>query len=330
MMELVSVVVPIYNVEQYLDRCILSILSQTYENLEIILVDDGSPDNCGKICDQYASKDQRVRVIHKENGGLSDARNAGVKIATGKYLLFIDSDDFVAEDLVQKTVESAELNHSDIVLFDYQRLESNDTIEVCSISGIPENQSFSLKDYPEVLFKSISAWNKLFLREFYMNSEIQFPVGYYYEDLGSSPKYLFAAKRITYVKEPFYNYVIREGSIMSAAKEEKNYHDRCKMIETVNDYYRQKEAYNKYKKELEYLALFHAYFIPAKEILFRKGDRAYIDKFRDFVREQYPEYVHNPYLNSMSQKEKLQFYMIDHKQYWVVNLLSWIRQTLKK
>lgn len=330
MMELVSVVVPIYNVEQYLDRCIQSIQSQTYENLEIVLVDDGSPDNCGKICDQYASKDQRIRVIHKENGGLSDARNAGVKIVTGKYLLFIDSDDFVAEDLVQKTVESAELNHSDIVLFDYQRLESNDTIEVCSISGIPENQSFSLEDYPEVLFKSISAWNKLFSREFYMNSEIQFPVGYYYEDLGSSPKYLFAAKRITYVKEPFYNYVIREGSIMSAAKEEKNYHDRCKMIEAVKAYYRQKEAYDKYIKELEFLTLFHAYFIPAKEILFRKGDKSYIDKFKDFVRKQYPQYSHNKYLKDMSKKEKLQFYMIDHKQYWVVDLMSWARKMISR
>lgn len=328
MMELVSVVVPIYNVEQYLDRCIQSIQSQTYENLEIILVDDGSPDNCGKICDQYASKDQRVRVIHKKNGGLSDARNAGVKIATGKYLLFIDSDDFVAEDLVQKTVESAEEYHSDIVLFDYKRLESDGAVEICSMINIPENQGFYMKDFPQILFKAISACNKLFRKDFLEKSKIEFPVGYYYEDLGSSPKYLLVAERISYVKEPFYNYVIHEGSIMSATKEEKSYYDRCKMIERVISFYQQKQEYGKYFEELEFLALFHAYFIPAKEILFRKGDRAYIDKFRDFVREWYPEYSRNKYLKDMSKKEKLQFYMIDHKHYWGVNFMSWARKLI--
>ena len=117
---------------------------------------------------------------------------------------------------------------------------------------------------------------------------------------------------------------------MSATKEEKSYHDRCKMIENVREYYRQAGAYDKYSKELEYLALFHAYFIPAKEILFRKGDRNYIAKFRNFVKQKYPEYTKNCYLSSMSEKEKLQFYMIDHSLYWVVNLLSWARQTLKK
>ena len=124
--------------------------------------------------------------------------------------------------------------------------------------------------------------------------------------------------------------MIREGSIMSIAKEEKNYHDRCEMIKTVNNYYRQKKVYNKYLKELEYLALFHAYFIPAKEILFRKGNSEYIDKFRNFVRQQYPEYMNNEYLSNMSKKEKLQFWMIDHKQYWVVQLLSKARQLVSR
>ena len=97
-MELVSIVVPIYNVEKYLDKCVESICAQTYAKLEIILVDDGSPDHCGQMCDVYAKKDSRIKVIHKKNGGLRDARNEGVKQATGKYLLFVDSDDYVAKD----------------------------------------------------------------------------------------------------------------------------------------------------------------------------------------------------------------------------------------
>ena len=122
-MELVSIVVPIYKVEQYLERCVQSICNQTYPKLEIILVDDGSPDQCGELCEMYAKKDERIRVVHKENGGLSDARNEGVKYATGKYILFVDSDDYIAEDLVEKTVEVAETQNCDIVLFDYYYVE---------------------------------------------------------------------------------------------------------------------------------------------------------------------------------------------------------------
>ena len=101
MRDLITVVVPVYKVEKYIDRCVTSIINQSYKNLEIILVDDGSPDNCGKICDDYARKDERIKVIHKENGGLSDARNAGINIAKGKYITFIDSDDYIKYDYVE-------------------------------------------------------------------------------------------------------------------------------------------------------------------------------------------------------------------------------------
>ena len=115
-MELVSVVVPVYKVEQYLERCVKSICEQTYQELEIILVNDGSPDRCGEMCEELAQKDNRIQVLHKQNGGLSDARNAGVKLATGKYLLFVDSDDYIAKDLVEKTVTEAEKMACDMVL----------------------------------------------------------------------------------------------------------------------------------------------------------------------------------------------------------------------
>lgn len=328
-MELVSVVVPIYNVEEYLDRCVQSIRKQTYKKLEIILVDDGSPDLCGKMCDEYTQQDQRIKVIHKKNGGLSDARNVGAEAATGKYLLFVDSDDYIEPELVRKTVEAAEKYQSDIVLFDYKRLEPDGSIEVCSIQGVPEKQTFCLDEYPQVMIESISAWNKLFSRTFFVESQIRFPIGYYYEDLGSSPKYFLESKRLSYVQEAFYNYVIRDGSIMSETKEEKSYHDRCMMADGVIKYYQEKNAYQKYKSELEYLLLFHVYFIPAKEILFRKGDRKYIQKFRDFVRNQDSDYTKNKYIKNMSKKEKIQFYMIDHGQYWVVNFLSWLRKSIR-
>ena len=99
--DLISIVIPVYKVEKYLEKCVESVINQTYKNLEILLVNDGSPDNCPKICDEYAQKDNRIKVIHKENGGLSDARNAGIDVATGKYITFIDSDDYISNDYVE-------------------------------------------------------------------------------------------------------------------------------------------------------------------------------------------------------------------------------------
>ena len=122
-MVLVSIVVPIYKVEPYLEKCVESIRNQTYKNLEIILVDDGSPDKCGAMCDEYAEADPRIRVIHKQNGGLSDARNAGVERASGEYLLFVDSDDYIDRELVEKAVMTAQESRCDIVLFDYYCVE---------------------------------------------------------------------------------------------------------------------------------------------------------------------------------------------------------------
>ena len=106
-MDLISVIVPVYKVEPYLDKCVRSIVEQTYQNLEIILVDDGSPDNCGAICDAWAEKDSRIKVIHKENGGLSDARNAGMDVATGQWIAFVDSDDWIAEEMYESLLNAA-------------------------------------------------------------------------------------------------------------------------------------------------------------------------------------------------------------------------------
>ena len=119
---LISVIVPIYNVEQYLENCINSILNQTYRNLEVILVDDGSPDNCGGICDLYSDKDPRIKVIHKQNGGLSDARNKGLDAATGEYLAFVDSDDTILPEMIDKLYQRIVIDQSDLAFCGYQQV----------------------------------------------------------------------------------------------------------------------------------------------------------------------------------------------------------------
>ena len=136
-MPVVSIIVPIYNVEAYIERCIQSLLDQTESAIEVILVDDGSTDRSGQLCDQYAETDQRIRVLHKKNGGLSDARNAGIAIARGEYLLFVDGDDYADKELAEKTVFCAKQNDADMVVFDYQE------IEMCS--GRKDTRSCSLQ-----------------------------------------------------------------------------------------------------------------------------------------------------------------------------------------
>ncbi len=129
MKDLITVVVPVYKVEKYIDRCVTSIINQTYKNLQIILVDDGSPDNCGKICDEYAKKDNRIEVIHKENGGLSDARNAGINIAKGKYIAFVDSDDYVANDYIEYMYKILKKENAKISICELQIVWKNTKIE---------------------------------------------------------------------------------------------------------------------------------------------------------------------------------------------------------
>lgn len=132
MSDLVSVIVPVYNVEKYLARCLDSIINQTYTNLEIILVDDGSKDSSGQICDEYAAKDQRIKVIHKQNGGLSSARNAGLDIASGSYIEFVDSDDWIDKDTVKENLELIINENSNVVFFNHYQV-FDDHIYECEL-----------------------------------------------------------------------------------------------------------------------------------------------------------------------------------------------------
>ena len=132
-MDKISIIIPVYNVETYIHKCIGSVLAQTYRNIEVILVDDGSPDNSGIICDEYAKKDKRVIVIHKKNGGLSDARNAGIDAATGDYIVFVDSDDYIAPDMIEKLYETQKRNNADITVCGYRWVEFRCTIIIESV-----------------------------------------------------------------------------------------------------------------------------------------------------------------------------------------------------
>lgn len=325
-MALVSIIVPVYKVEKYLEQCVQSLRKQTYSDIEILLVDDGSPDRCGQMCDAFALKDERIRVIHKENGGLGDARNVGISHANGKYLLFIDSDDWVHEDLVKITADTAETYHADIVMFDYVSVEKNSSRSDVFSMVLPVDRVLSAKTEPELIMSSCSAVNKLYRKEFWIKSGVSFPKGRYYEDLGTIPKLMALAERVVYKQEILYYYLMRDGSIMHSKDFSRNYKDRTFVLDGVLDFYQEHQLLEQYRSELEYLVFENAYFVPSKEIVLNDRKSIYLDKFRTYAYAKFPELADNVYIKRMSGKDKMLWKLLKCRLYGAMVLLSYARR----
>ena len=211
---LISVIVPVYKVEPYLDKCISSIVNQTYKNLEIILVDDGSPDNCPAMCDAWAKKDSRIRVIHKSNGGLSDARNAGMAVATGELMAFVDSDDWIAPDMYEYLYHRLAEDNSDIAACGVQMVWENKTPS-CMLTrdgNCVLNQEEAMRAIIEESWLKQPVWYKLYKTE--LVRDILFPVGKYHEDVFWSYQAVGRAKKVSVSVRIGYYYLQRGGSIM--------------------------------------------------------------------------------------------------------------------
>lgn len=212
----ISVIVPVYNVQAYLSRCLDSILAQTFRDIEIILVDDGSPDESGAICDEYAARDERVRVVHKKNGGLSDARNAGLDIAQGRWIGFVDSDDYIAPDMYEYLHSIAIREHAQIAMCDMYMFYDNGVVEEHpnDFYDVVDNVE-AAKIVLEAQVTSVTAVNKLYRSEVYEN--IRFPFGKTAEDAFVILDVLSKAERIVISNAQKYYYYRRAGSITMKA-----------------------------------------------------------------------------------------------------------------
>ena len=210
----ISVIVPVYKVESFLDRCVQSIVDQTYKNLEIILVDDGSPDNCPVLCDAWAEKDSRVKVVHKKNGGLSDARNAGMAMATGEFMGFVDSDDWIAPDMYQHLRDLLEADGSDIAACGVEMVwEDGTPSRMLTKAGCCVlNQEEAMRAIIEESWLKQPVWYKLYKTAFIR--DIPFPVGKYHEDVFWSYQAVAKAQKVSVSDKVCYYYAQRSGSIM--------------------------------------------------------------------------------------------------------------------
>ena len=212
---LISIIVPVYQVEPYLDRCVQSILDQTYAHTEIILVDDGSPDRCPQMCDQWAERDDRIRVIHKSNGGLSSARNAGLDICSGDYIGFVDSDDWIRPDMYRKMLEAMLAEKADICACRIVSCFPDREVILGGADYAAGGSMFMLERlYSDSLYP-VSAWNKLYRKELWVS--YRFPEGKICEDAFTTYLLLHKADRIVQIPDPLYCYRIRQGSIMTSS-----------------------------------------------------------------------------------------------------------------
>lgn len=217
--DLISIIIPVYKVEEYIDECVNSLINQTYKNIEIILVDDGSPDSCGDICEKYKEMDSRIVVLHKKNGGLSDARNAGMQIANGNYFVFVDSDDYVSNKYVEILYNALNKDNADIAVAEMIKFYDNDNPEEFIESEEPDVILYSSRDIMNLYFTDkaatmTSAWGKIYKRNLF--NEIQYPKGKLHEDEFTTYKLMHKAEKIAYVNIPLYFYRQRNNSIINS------------------------------------------------------------------------------------------------------------------
>ncbi|WP_370806224.1 glycosyltransferase family 2 protein [Eubacterium ventriosum] len=210
-MKTVSIIIPVYNIVHYIERCVDSVINQTFNNCEIIIVDDGSTDGGYEKCDNLAKKDKRIKILHKINGGISEARNRGIEIATGDYLFFLDGDDYIEKNTIETLVNLLEINKADVsVVF---KTDHNDRTEKIFI-GNGENAFIHLLDY-----SAIEMWGKLFKTELFKN--IRFPIGKQHEDMYTLPSVLLSSNKIVVFHKGYYHYEQRDKSIMGEIRKGK-------------------------------------------------------------------------------------------------------------
>ena len=275
--DLISIIIPVYKVEKYLEKCIESVLKQTYTNLQIILVDDGSPDNCGKICDEYAKRDSRIDVIHKVNGGLSEARNVGISKAKGRYIGFVDSDDYIKENMYEILLNLIKKYDADVSICNlYDVIDESEYIRNKE-NGIREYSRLDI--LKEVLLdKNIQsyAWNKLYKKELF--DEIKYPIGKKYEDIGTTFYVFEKCNKIVVTSEPEYYYLKRSDSLVNNVTES-----------TVLDYTEiiiQRYLYT--KENIKELKKYNNYYL-AKTLITAHNDIELLGSISEKMQEKYKE-----------------------------------------
>ena len=270
---MVSIIVPIYNIEGYIRECIDSILAQTYPDFELILVDDDSPDNCGRICDEYAEKDVRIKVIHKENGGLTSARNAGLSVAKGDWIMHVDGDDWIEPDMIESLIEAANITEADLVFGDHMKYgpsAGNHKLPTWS-----NDKKDSMSRY--IAYSMTTIWGSIAKSSLYTEHCLKSPDGVSYcEDFHLIVRLCHYAKKIANVHRPFYHYRYRPTSIMLNMSRKTESDEQWVYQDTIR-FFKEQGVYEDYRKVMSWRVL-----KSAQELLLdHTGHKRFMELFND-------------------------------------------------
>ena len=272
-MSTVSIIVPIYKVEDYIRECIDSILAQTYPDFELILVDDGSPDSCGRICDDYAKGDNRIKVVHKVNGGISSARNAGLEVAKGEWIMHVDGDDWIEPDMIESLIEAGQGTGADLVFGDFMKYGPS-----AGYNKLPtwsSDKKKSMTNY--IAYVMTTIWGSIAKRSLYADHSLKSPDGISYcEDFHLIVRLCHFAKKVVNVHRPFYHYRYRPTSIMSNMSRKTEADEQWAYQDTIR-FFKEQGVYEDYRKVMSWRVL-----KSAQELLLDPaGHKRFMELFND-------------------------------------------------
>lgn len=311
-----SIIIPVYNVKEYISICIYSILNQDYQNYEIIVVNDGSTDASEQIICKI--NNNKIKIINKENGGLASARNEGIKYATGDYIWFVDGDDYIERDSLKILSKYIEEKEYDIISFRYFK-DYNEY-------KILQSDNIDIEDEKQYPLVNTSACTKIFRREFYTNNRFSFTNGKIYEDLSLIPFIMCKTESVKFIEEPLYNYVYRNNSIMNISKNfNKNRDDKFFAIDTLYTLFKSNKIENEYKEELEYLTIKHLLIVYSTEIFPFKSNiyKGRCIKVIEYLNNINEKWYKNKYLKKSSILTKLYVWLF-RKKFFLICKISLI------
>lgn len=315
-----TVIVPVYNVEAYLEKSVQSILAQTEPDFELLLVDDGSTDHSGALCDQLAQTDPRIQVIHQQNQGLGGARNTGIQAAAGDWVLLVDSDDWIEPELLEKTLEAGLREEADLVMFGFRSVDEQGNTLQTFVEDVPTDQGLTLKDHPDLLMTAPSAWRRLYRRELLSRTGILYPPRVWYEDIRTTPKLLAAASRVVFLNYVGYDYLSRTGSITKNQNADRN-REILWAFDDLLPYFQDQGLFERYRQELCFLTLFHAYLTASVRVLLIDRRHPLLEEFRDYLNKWFPDYRRCNYLPRLNRLHRLLLSLLEKRMYGLVAVL---------
>ena len=325
----VSLIVPVYQVEEYLPKCVESIRVQSCQDYELLLVDDGSPDRCPALCDAYAAQDPaHIRVIHQPNAGPGAARNRGIDEAEGDYIVFVDSDDYLSPETLEELSRAIGQTGADLYHFG-AFVERNGRVIGQVREQVPVDHVTDLRQAPRYFFGTMAPWGKAYRRALFSDKSLRYPPQVRYEDIRLSVKLLARCERIVSLEGTYYHYLQREDSAMRNRNADRN----AELLTAFDDilaWYRENGLFDEFRDELCALAVEHILLSATVRVLLIDPHHRLIGEFRSYVEREFPDYTSNRYVAELPRARALAFRLLQKRRYGTVRLLFGLKERLGK